>query len=73
MNLPTTNDFHQIVLNNTPLIDVRAPIEYTKGAFSTSINLPILDNAERRLVGIRYKQSANDSAPKLGPELVEGT
>ena len=66
----TTDDFKQIVLNNTPLIDVRAPIEYEKGAFPTSINLPIMNNEERHLVGTCYKQNGNAEATRLGYQLV---
>ncbi|MGL6173697.1 MAG: tRNA 2-selenouridine(34) synthase MnmH [Cellulosilyticaceae bacterium] len=72
MNLPTTNNFHQIVMNQTPLIDVRAPIEYEKGAFIGSMNLPIMNNEERRLVGICYKEKGNEEATKLGHQLVSG-
>lgn len=72
MNLPTTNNFHQIVMNQTPLIDVRAPIEYEKGAFIGSINLPIMNNEERHLVGICYKEKGNEPATALGHQLVSG-
>lgn len=67
-----TNDFKQIVLNNTPLIDVRAPIEYEKGAFPYAVNMPIMDDEERRLVGIKYKNAGNEKATELGYELVSG-
>lgn len=70
MNLPTTNDFRQIVLNDVPLIDVRAPIEFEGGAFPTAINLPLMSNEERHLVGICYKEKGNAEAVKLGHELV---
>lgn len=72
MDLPTINDFKNIVINNIPLIDVRAPIEYEKGAFSNSINLPLMNNEERHLVGIRYKEEGNEEAVKLGHQLVNG-
>ena len=72
MNLPTTNDFRRIVLDDVPLIDVRAPIEFEGGAFPTAINLPLMNNEERRLVGIRYKEKGNAEAVKLGQELVGG-
>lgn len=71
MNLPTTDDFHSIVINETPLLDVRAPVEFENGAFSNATNLAILDDEQRRLVGIRYKERGNESAIKLGEELVE--
>lgn len=68
-----TKDFESIVLNDVPLIDVRAPIEYTKGAFLNSINLPIMTDEERHQVGIKYKESGNDAATELGHTLVSGS
>jgi len=70
LNLPLTEAFRNIVLEERPLIDVRAPIEFKKGAFPHTINLPLMTDEERRLVGIRYKKSGNASAVELGKELV---
>ena len=70
--LATTDDFRQIVLQETPLIDVRAPIEYEKGAFPKSVNLPLMNNEERHQVGICYKEQGNASAVALGHQLVSG-
>ena len=39
-----------------PFIDVRAPVEFSKGALPTSTNLPILLDEERELVGKAYKK-----------------
>ena len=72
MELPTTKDFRQIVLDDVPLIDVRAPVEFEDGAFPNAINLPLMNNEERRLVGICYKEKGNAEAVKLGHELVGG-
>jgi len=72
MELPTASDFRQIVLDDVPLIDVRAPVEFEGGAFPTAINLPLMNNEERHLVGIRYKEKGNAEAVKLGHELVGG-
>ena len=58
-NLYQTSDFKNIVINDIPLIDVRAPIEYEKGAFPNSINIPILNNEERHIIGICYKESSD--------------
>ena len=33
----------KIVTREIPLIDVRAPIEYTKGSFKNTINLPLME------------------------------
>jgi len=73
LDLPTVDDFKQIVLNNTPLIDVRAPVEFEKGAFEQAVNLPLMNDEERRLVGIKYKEEGNDAAVKLGHQLVNET
>ena len=68
----TTNDFKSIVLHETPLIDVRAPVEYEKGAFPNAVNLPIMDNDERHEIGIKYKEAGNEEATKLGYRLISG-
>ncbi|MBC8197744.1 MAG: tRNA 2-selenouridine(34) synthase MnmH [Candidatus Marinimicrobia bacterium] len=61
----------QIIKNDIPLIDVRAPIEYLKGSFPSSINLPILNNDERSQVGITYKKEGQNSAIQQGYHLVK--
>ncbi len=71
MSAELTDDFRSIVLENRPLIDVRAPVEFEKGAFPTSVNLPLMDDEERRLVGICYKEKGNEAAVKLGHSLVK--
>ncbi|ONI43385.1 tRNA 2-selenouridine(34) synthase MnmH [Candidatus Epulonipiscioides gigas] len=70
--MQTTKDFEKIIVNDIPLIDVRAEVEFSKGAFLNSINIPIMDNLERHVIGIEYKQKGNDSATALGHELVSG-
>ncbi len=64
------DDFRTLVLKRLPLIDVRAPVEFEKGAFPGAVNLPLMSDEERRLVGIRYKEAGNEAALKLGYELV---
>jgi tRNA 2-selenouridine synthase len=73
MDLPTTQDFHRIVLDDIPLIDVRAPVEFENGAFPNAVNLPLMNDEERRLVGICYKEKGNEEAVKLGHRLVGGS
>ncbi len=68
--LPQSSDFRSIVLNNIPLIDVRAPVEFEKGAFLHAVNLPLMNDEERHLVGIKYKEEGNAEATKLGHALV---
>ena len=66
------DNFKEIVTKEITLIDVRAPIEFSKGAFKSSTNIPIMDDEERRLVGIKYKNAGNEKAIELGLELVSG-
>jgi tRNA 2-selenouridine synthase len=65
-------DFKSLFVNDVPLIDVRAPIEFQAGHFPTSINLPLLKDEERRQIGIAYKQEGQDHAVSLGHKLVSG-
>ncbi len=69
---PNTDDFLALFLNDIPMMDVRAPIEYSKGAFPNTVNEPLMNDEERHLVGIRYKKKGQDSAIELGNELVCG-
>ncbi len=66
-----TEDFRSIVLNNTDLLDVRADIEYVKGAFENSVNIPILSDEERHLVGTEYKKNGNAAAVLLAQKLIK--
>ena len=56
----------------TPLIDVRAPIEFKKGSLPRSVNLPILFDDERHQVGKTYKKLGSGPATDLGFNLVSG-
>ena len=67
-----TENYLDLFLNDIPMMDVRAPVEYEKGAFPHTINQPLMNDEERHLVGIRYKQKGQDSAIELGNELVCG-
>lgn len=72
MNLPTRNDFDQIVIDRTPIIDVRAPIEFEKGSFPGAVNLPIMDDQDRKVIGTCYKQVGREAAIAMGFKLVSG-
>ena len=72
MKMSRCSHFMEIVTNEIPLIDVRAPIEFEKGAFKHAVNLPIMDDEERAMVGIRYKEKGSEEAVKLGHKLVSG-
>ena len=66
------NTYTELFVSDTPLMDVRAPIEYQRGAFPNAKNLPIMDNYERELVGICFKHHGQQQAIKKGDELVHG-
>ncbi|AKJ42585.1 tRNA 2-selenouridine(34) synthase MnmH [Pragia fontium] len=65
-------DYQHIFLNDLPLVDVRAPIEFIQGAFEHATNLPLMNDDERQAVGICYKQQGQDAAIALGEQLVSG-
>ena len=62
----------KLFLQDTPLIDVRAPIEFKDGHFPCSINLPLMNDEERHLIGIEYKKLGQLKAIELGHKLVSG-
>lgn len=64
------DDYRSLFLGDTPMLDVRAPVEYRKGAFPGSVNQPLMSDEERHRVGIRYKQADQQAAIALGAELV---
>lgn len=72
MELSEISDFRALFLSNTPLLDVRAPLEFAAGAFPNAHNIPLLNNEERHLIGIRYKEKGQSAAINLGKELIDG-
>ena len=72
MSLPLINHYRQLLLDDTPMIDVRAPVEFVTGALPSSTNLPLMMDDERHQVGIRYKNNGQQAAIELGHELVNG-
>jgi tRNA 2-selenouridine synthase len=62
---------HDLLKSDTPLLDVRAAVEFSKGAFPFATNIPILTDEERQQVGTCYKQEGSQAATKLGHELVK--
>lgn len=67
------SDYAAILRDNTPVIDVRAPIEFERGALPNSFNVPILTDEERHRVGLAYKRDGDAAATALGYKLVSGT
>ena len=52
------------------LVDVRSPGEYLEYTIPNAINIPILDNEERKAVGTVYRQESVEAAKKLGVKIV---
>ena len=67
-----TADYRALLTRGVPLLDVRAPAEFARGAFPNAVNLPVLTDDERHRVGIRYKQAGGAAAVELGQQLVAG-
>lgn len=53
------------------LLDVRAPVEVAGGALPGAVALPLLDDEERHLVGLRYAEGGRAAATALGHRLFE--
>jgi tRNA 2-selenouridine synthase len=66
-------DYLDLLLCDVPLLDVRAPVEFAAGAFPAATNIPLLDNQQRELIGIRYKEAGQDAAIALGLQLATPT
>lgn len=73
MNYPQITANPELFINDIPLIDVRAPVEFCQGAFPRARNLPLLSDEERHKIGIRYKEAGQEQAIELGHELVNGS
>ena len=52
----------QILASDTPLIDVRAPVEFSQSAMPAAINLPLMNDEERAAVGTCYKRQGPETA-----------
>jgi tRNA 2-selenouridine synthase len=64
-----TSDYRQLFLTDVPLLDVRAPVEFDRGAFPNATNLPLLDDLQREQIGTRYKHAGQEEAIRLGLRL----
>ena len=65
-------DYRAILASDTPLIDVRAPVEFSQSAMPAAINLPLMNDEERAAVGTCYKRQGPEAALALGHKLVQG-
>lgn len=67
-----TDQYRQLFLDDVPLMDVRAPVEYARGSFPNTLNAPLMNDDERHRVGICYKEKGQEEAIRLGHQLVSG-
>lgn len=60
------------ILNNDDyvIVDVRSPKEYKEDHIPKSINIPLLDDDERAIIGTLYKQVGKEEAIEKGYEIV---
>jgi tRNA 2-selenouridine synthase len=72
LDLPQLDDYRSLFLNDTPFLDVRAPVEFNQGAFPFTENFPLMSDQERTDIGIRYKEAGQEEAIKLGQQLICG-
>ena len=71
-SLPLLDNYHDILRQQLPLLDLRAPLEFAKGAFCHTQNMPLMSDTERAAVGTCYKQQGQQAAITLGHKLVSG-
>lgn len=53
-----------------PIIDVRSPLEYSKGHIPGAINIPLFSDQERAEVGTRYQKAGKEAALLVGLDFV---
>lgn len=69
---PDHSLYLSLLRDETPMLDVRAPIEFAKGAFPYAHNIALLDDSQRSAVGTAYKRAGQEAAIALGNQLVSG-
>ena len=52
------------------IIDVRSPSEYEEDNLPNALNMPVLDDEERKLIGTAYKQQSPFVARRKGASIV---
>ncbi len=65
------NDYKALIVSGAPMIDVRSHAEYVDAFSPGAVNIPLLDNQQRHLVGAEYKRVGKDAAIALGARLLD--
>ena len=73
MRTITAQAYDDLLLTRRPLLDLRAPVEFARGAVPGAASLPLMTDEERAQVGARYKAEGQDAAVALGHALVSGS
>ena len=55
-------EFENLDLKTTIFVDTRTNAEYLKGHITDAVNIPLLDNEQRAIVGTLYKQKGQETA-----------
>lgn len=66
-------DYATLLQQDLPLLDVRSPVEFAKGSLPRAVNLPLMNDEERHLVGLCYQHKGQQAAIDLGLSLVTGS
>jgi len=69
---PDTDDYRSLFLSDVPMMDMRAPAEFNRGAFPSATSLPLMSDDERAQVGTCYRREGQAAAIELGHRLVSG-
>ncbi|GAB5452172.1 MAG: tRNA 2-selenouridine(34) synthase MnmH [Halioglobus sp.] len=67
-----TDQYRALFLEATPMLDLRSPAEFSRGAFPSALSLPLMNDDERAQVGVCYKKNGQQAAIDLGHALVAG-
>src|SRR5688572_33065692 len=68
--MPLNIDQFLDLRSKLPVVDVRSEGEFGEGHIRGALNIPILNNAERKAVGTDYKQKGRNAAIKTGFQMV---
>lgn len=55
-----------LLLTHPSFLDLRAPVEFARGAVPGAVNVPILDDAQRAEIGTVYAEAGQDAAIERG-------
>lgn len=70
MNTITIQQALELNKEDTIFVDVRSPKEYTEDHILGAVNMPLLDDEERAIIGTLYKQEGKAQAVDKGYEYV---